>query len=75
VVSELPGAEEISFDGLERVISVPATSTSTSTSGTVLHVFDGDNWLSMNTLTGSDDSIDTLGPLAVAFVAALNDAR
>ena len=68
-VAQRPGAEEVDVAGLERVISVPGELSAE------LHVFDGDNWLQISAVGDSTRSLDTLGPLAVAWVTALNDAR
>ena len=68
-VAQRPGAEEVDVAGLERVIRVPGELS------TELHVFDGANWLQISAVGDSTRSLDTLGPLAVAWVTALNDAR
>ena len=68
-VAQRPGAEEFDVAGLERVISMPGELS------TELHVFDGANWLQISAVGDSTRSPDTLGPLAVAWVSALNDAR
>ncbi|RJT87815.1 hypothetical protein D6T64_13215 [Cryobacterium melibiosiphilum] len=69
VLEQIPDAEYVAYDGLDSVLIVPTDY------GTTLHVFDGTNWLAVHPAEESDASLETLGPLMVAFVAELNAAR
>lgn len=71
-VAALPGAQELSGDGIDRAYLVTDPALSAGRAG-VLHVFDGVNWLA---ITGGPASIDeSYLPFASALIAERNTAN